>query len=159
MVQVVGRDRYSPKTQPLLYRPLRTVNVRAMSGEKRHRILECSSKKWNPLFSNNENTENSNPSVKTTRKYDADGDEWNIFLRGPKESCPSILVEEVREFVKGFECDKNWEGNRRAAWLDDRSSLVTTSEGVRIYDNFLTPAALAWHLSVPVWTRGLQQRK
>lgn len=121
-----------------------------MSGEKRHHVLDCYAKKWNPLFSNNKNTENDNPHFETTRKIDSDGDEWNIFLRDSEESGPSSLVEEILEFVKGSECDAKWEGERRDAWVDDRSSLVRTGAGVRIYGNPLTSPELERHLSVQV---------
>lgn len=129
-----------------------------MSGEKRHHVLDCYAKQWDPLFSNNENAENSNPYLEIRKQIGADGNEWSIFLRDA-ESGPSILVEEVLEFVKGFGSDTKWEEERRDAWLDDRSCRITSSKGVRISEKFLRPAALKQHLSIPVWTRGFQQRK
>jgi hypothetical protein len=127
-----------------------------MSSEKRHHVLDCYVKKWNPVLSNNENAENSNSFAENRKEIDADGDEWSIFLRD-SESGPCSLVEEIREFVDSFGSDTKWEEERRDAWLDERSCRITGSKGVRITKKFLRPAALKQYLSVPVWTRSFQQ--
>lgn len=123
-----------------------------MSGEKRHRVLGCCAKKWDPIFSSYENAENSNPYLESRKEIGADGDEWSIFLRD-SESGPSNLVEEVLEFVKDFPSDAKWQEECRDAWLDDRSCRITSSKGVRTFEKFLRPAALEQHLSIPVCTR------
>ena len=79
----------------------------------------------------------------------ADGDELRIFLRDSEESGPSSLVEEIVEFCNGY-CVE--EEETQAAWLDDRRFGATGSEGVRIYENRLTPDALHKHLKTPVWS-------
>ncbi len=125
-----------------------------MSSEKRHHVLDCLVKKWNPLFSENEKTENSNSFVKSRKDIGANSDKWNIFLRD-SESDPSSLFEEVLEFVKNFGSDTKSQEGCRDAFLDERSCR----KGVRISKKSLHPAALEQHLIVPVWTRGFQQTK
>jgi len=127
-------------------------------------VVDCHAKEWHRLFSNGQNSEGGNSHFESRRDINADGDELSIFLRESEKSGPSSLVEEILEFCDGeriedLESDAKREGQRRAAWLDDRSSPVTSIEGVRIYKNPLTPAALYRHLSVLVRDCDHQQRK
>lgn len=123
----------------------------------RDRVVDCDAEEWNRLFSNEQNSEGNNSHLDSRRDINADGDELSISLRGSEESGPSSLVEEILEFcdeerIEDLELDaKTEEGQRRAAWLDDRSSRVKSIDGVRIYKNPLTAAALYQHLGVLVW--------
>lgn len=129
-----------------------------MCRDNPHRVVDCYAEEWNRLFSNEQNSEGSNSHLESRRDINADGDELSISLRESEESGPSSLVEEILEFcdaerIEDFELDVKREGHRRAAWLDDRSSRVTGINGVRMYKNPLTPAALYQHLSLLVRDR------
>lgn len=144
-----------------------------MSCQERYNALYSCAKKWNPLFSNDQNFEERNTYLECRQVINADGDELSIFLRDSEESGPSSEAEEILEFCKsecveeevveevGGEEGKKSSGWKqyRAAWLDDRSFGVTSSEGVRIYEDRLTPAALYKHLNTPVWSHDYQAKK
>ena len=125
-----------------------------MCRDSPHRVVDCHAEEWNRLFSNEEHSEGSNSHLESRRDINADGDELSISLRESEESGPSSLVEEILEFCDGehiedLELAAKREGQGRA-WLDDRSSRATSIDGVRIYKNPLTAAALYRHLSVLV---------
>jgi len=130
-----------------------------MSDEIRRCIQLRYTKEWNPLFLKEVRFEESDSYLKNRLDVDADGDELDIFLRDFEEPNPSSLVEEVQEFCKGtsiphLESEVENEGRRRGAWLNDWSSRhLTSSEGVRRYENSLTSAALYRHLNEPVQNR------
>lgn len=88
----------------------------------------------------------------------ANGDELSIFLRDSEESASSSLVEEMVAFCNGH-CAEGEETRPGAAWLDDRTFGVTRSEGVRIYENRLTPEALCKHLKTPVRSHDDEAKK
>src|SRR5579871_2123801 len=138
-----------------------------MSCEERNHILYGCAKKWDPHFSNDQNVEERNSYLESRQDINADGDELSIFLRNSEESGPSSLVEEIVEFCNSEyveedeedEEDEEEEGKgkddggrrqHRAAWLDDRSFGVTSSKGVRIYEDRLTPDELYKYLNAPV---------
>jgi len=127
-----------------------------MTDEIRRCIPLCYTKKWHPLFLEEPRFEERDSYLKSRLGVDADGDELDIFLRDFEEQSPSSLVEEIRDFCKGtpipnFESEVGNEDQRRGAWLNDWSCRhLTSSEGVRRYENPLTPAALYRHLNKEV---------
>jgi len=90
------------------------------------------------------------------RDIHADGEEISIFLRDVEDSVPSCKIEEVEEFVQGarlvdLKSGKGAAGQRRGAWLDDRSFADTKSgQSTREYENPLTATALYRFLKEPV---------
>ena len=130
-----------------------------MTDKIKHCVPLCYTKEWNPLFSKEPRFEERDSYLKSRLDVHADGDELDIFLRDLDELDPPSLVEEVQEFCKGtpipnLESEVENKGQRRGAWLNDWSCRhVTSSEGVRRYENPLTPAALYRHLNKPVQNR------
>jgi len=135
-----------------------------MTDEIRRSIRLCYTKEWNPIFSKEPRFEESDSYLESRLDVHADGDELNIFLRDFEEPGPSNLVEEIQEFCKGMpipdlESEVGNEGQRRGAWLNDWSSRhLTNSEGVRRYENPLSPAALYSHLNKQVWNHPQQEK-
>ena len=134
-----------------------------MCRDSPHRAVDCYAGEWNRLFSNEQNSEGSNSHIESRRDINADGDELRIFLRESDDSGPSSLVEEILEFCDG-ECREDLESvakreEQSRAWLDDRTSHATSIDGVRMYKNPLTAAALYRHLSVLVRDCDHHQRK
>ena len=126
-----------------------------MCRDSSHSVVDCYAEEWSRLFSNEQNSEESNSHLESRRDINPDVDELSISLRESEESGSSCLVEEILEFCDGariedLELDAKREGQHRHAWLDDRSSRVTSIDGVRTYKNPLTAAALYRHLAVLV---------
>src|SRR5438128_2169455 len=115
-----------------------------MSGKKKSYPPDCYAKEWDLVFSKDRNFKEEGSYVECKRGIHADGDDFGIFLQDSEDSVPSCKVEEVEEFCQGARLDDlksgaGTAGQRRAAWLDDRSCARLTSSGcVRPYQNPLT---------------------
>jgi hypothetical protein len=126
-----------------------------MSSERGNYPSDCYAKEWDPAFLKDRNFKENESYVECKRGIDADGDDFGIFLQDSEDSVPSCEVREVEEFCQDARLDDlksgmGATGQRRAAWLDDRSCASLTS-GVREYQNPLTATALYRLLKVPVW--------
>lgn len=139
------------------FRVLRPVPQKtAMSGERGGgHPSNYYAKEWDPVFSRDRNFIEDRSYVDYKRGIDADGDEFGIFFQDSEDSVPSCKVEEVKEFCQAarlvdLKSRAGTAGQRRAAWLDDRSSDRLTSSRAREYENLLTAAALYEHLKEPV---------
>ncbi|PSS22711.1 hypothetical protein M430DRAFT_16661 [Amorphotheca resinae ATCC 22711] len=111
-------------------------------------------KEWDPVFSRDRNFIEDRSYVDYKRGIDADGDEFGIFFQDSEDSVPSCKVEEVKEFCQAarlvdLKSRAGTAGQRRAAWLDDRSSARLMTSRAREYENLLTAAALYEHLKEP----------
>jgi hypothetical protein len=85
-----------------------------------------------------------------------DRDELAFLLQDSEELGPCWLVDEVRDFCQGarphdFESEAHTRSQRRAAWLDDRSTFRTIGgRDFRFYQNPLSATALYEHLKALV---------
>jgi hypothetical protein len=109
-----------------------------------------------PLFSECREFKEDRSYAGYKRSLGADGHDLDVFLEDSESSVPSSQVEEVQEFCQGVRLEDltsgvGTAGQRRAAWLDDRSFLNRTNDQcVRKYDNPLTATALYRLLKVAV---------
>ena len=128
-----------------------------MIGEKRDYNSNYYKKEWDPEFLADRNFKEDESYVEYKRGINADGDDFDIFLRDSEDSVPCCKVEEVREFCQDACLDDlkkgaRKAGTRRGAWLDDRScpGLMGSSRCVRKYHNPLTATGLYRLLKEPV---------
>ncbi|KAH8588290.1 hypothetical protein B0O99DRAFT_693577 [Bisporella sp. PMI_857] len=126
-----------------------------MSGQRGHHPSDCYAKAWDPEFSEDRNFKEDKSYVECKMGINADGDDFGIFLRDSEDSVPSSKVGEVEEFVRGACLDDlksgaGTAGQRRGAWLDDRSTpCSTTTRCVREYERRLTATTLYRLLKLP----------
>jgi hypothetical protein len=85
---------------------------------------------------------------------DDEDDELGYLVEDSEEAGPSWPVEQLRKYCHGtwlenFVSEVRSKGQRRAAWLDNRSSQRQTGH-VRAYQNPLSAAELYRHLRAPV---------
>lgn len=112
---------------------------------------------WNLRFSSDRGVEECNPWIasRQARNEDEDDDELGFLLEDSEELGPSRHVEEVKQFCRdtwldNFESEPRTTHRRQAAWLDDRTSFPRSKEGVRIYQNPLSPGSLYQQLRASV---------
>ena len=97
-----------------------------MAEARPHFLPELDAKRWDPLFSNDRDVQDSSR-WREKRRNIRRSDELSFLLDDVEEPDSSCLSEEVREFCRGeqvedFESGKtNPEGQRQAAWVDDRA--------------------------------------
>ena len=98
----------------------------AMAEARPHFLPAWDAKRWDPLFSNDRDIEDSSH-WREKRRNIRRSDELSFLLDDLEEPDSSCLSEEVREFcrdeqVEDFESGQtNPEGQRQAAWLDERA--------------------------------------
>lgn len=132
-----------------------------MNCGKLRYVSDCCAKEWNPLFSKHQDFEESRFYLEARREIVRDGDELKVFLQDFEESGQgtSYLIEELQEFCQGTSLDDlksgiGVAGQRRAAWLDDRTWCSdATGKVVREYQNPLTATGLYQILNAPVWKK------
>jgi hypothetical protein len=94
--------------------------------------------------------------VEAKRSIGEVGDEWTIFLQDSDDLGYLCEADEVKRYCEGVSLDDveagvGEAGERRAAWVDDRSSVDLTGSGsVRPCDNPLTAKGLLRYLKQPV---------
>jgi hypothetical protein len=130
-------------------------------GGKRRPPFGCYAKRWDPKFSEARKPKKEGSYVQWKRKTNAVGDDLDLFLQDQnlenvEDSEPSREVEDVKEFCQGaclqtLKLGVGTVGQRRGAWLDDRSCAgLKSGRCAREYKNPLTAAELHLHLNEPV---------
>ena len=127
-------------------------------AEKGGHPSNCYTKEWNPEFSKDRGFKDQRPHVETKRGINAalDGVGLGFFLTDIEDELPSRAVEELEEFcqnvvVEDLGSGKGSAGQRRDAWLDDRSRGPTGSRYIRKHENPLTATGLYRLLKELVW--------
>jgi hypothetical protein len=129
--------------------------------EERSYPFLCLTNAWDPaFFTRRDLTGKDDISAVEARKSIGDvGDKLTIFLQVSEDlGCP-CEADEVKRYCEGvsledLESGVGEAGERRAAWLDDRNSLLQTGSGnARLYDNLLTATGLLKCLKQSVGTR------
>ncbi|KAF2182121.1 hypothetical protein K469DRAFT_245084 [Zopfia rhizophila CBS 207.26] len=116
------------------------------------------SKKWNLEALKDGKFKENKSHLKWKRGSNAEDDDTHLFLQeflqDSEDSAPSCIVEEVTQFCQAarltdLKSGMGPAGQRRVAWLDDRSFSSLESRGsVREYKDRLTATELYQHLKV-----------
>jgi hypothetical protein len=123
-----------------------------MSGDREGTPSKYLTKEWVPIFSKDRNFKEDG----SWKHKFADGDDVGSFLQEYEGSLPCFRAEEIERYCQGASLDDlqsgaGSAGQRRAAWLDDRSCEgLPSSSCVRKYENPLTATGLYRHLKIPV---------
>jgi hypothetical protein len=121
-----------------------------MSGDKEGHISKSFPKEWVPVFSKDRKFKEDG-SWKDNVEVDG-GDDIGILVQEDEGSVPSFKTLEIEEYCEGatlddLESGAGCAGQRRLAWLDDRSCDDPPSTlSVREYENPLTATGLYRHL-------------
>lgn len=105
---------------------------------------DCFSKRWDPIFSTDRGCKEDRPWVDVKRAIEANFcDALELFLRDTGPSIPDIKIEELLEFAASFSLEELKAGvlsagQRRGAWLDERSSPDGKTSRTREHKNPLT---------------------
>ncbi|OCK74043.1 hypothetical protein K432DRAFT_311503 [Lepidopterella palustris CBS 459.81] len=125
-----------------------------MSGERSDYRSSWFAKKRDPEPSEDGKVKENGSHLEWKRGNDADGDDIRLFVQDFEDSVPSCIVEEVTQFCQDARLEDlisgtGTAGQRRVAWLDDRSfSSLMSSGSIREYKNRLTATELYHHLKV-----------
>jgi len=117
-----------------------------MSGDKEGHISKFFPKEWIPVFSKDRKFKE-DESWKGKLEVDGGGD-IGILVQEEGSSAPSFKTLEIEEYCEGatlddLESGAGCAGQRRLAWLDDRSCDDSPSTlSVREYENPLTATGL-----------------
>jgi hypothetical protein len=115
------------------------------------------SKEWIPVFSKDRRfKEDGSWKDIDIDDDEVDGDNVGILLQEDEGSVPPFKTQEIEEYCHGASLDDlesgaGCAGQRRGAWLDDRScDGLPSSLCVREYENLLTATGLYRFLKIPV---------
>ena len=108
--------------------------------------LDCFSKRWDSVFSTDRGINEDWSRLYVDKKRAIDGDFCDgleLFLRDSDPSIPDIEIEELLELAASFSLEELKAGvlsagQRRGAWLDERSSPDCNTSQTREHKNPLT---------------------